>query len=83
VTELDPRKVQVEQTPDGGAVVTLENGVRKRYSEEQLAEYTVEIITQAIAAPETVDERWYEILRRCVGEDRWAQTTKIFATVLG
>lgn len=79
---LEPNLFKFTQLPDGGAVVELPNGVERIYDQDELADYVVDLIHRAHVEPETVDERWLEVVKRAVGEDRWTVACMVVASVI-
>lgn len=80
---VEPGRLKITPLPDGGALIVTPAGVRQTYTEDELASYVVELVHQAHVEPEKVDERWLEVVKACVGEDRWRQAMAAIAAVIG
>lgn len=79
---LEPDGMTFTQLPNGGAIVGLPNGVERVYDEDELADYVVDLVHRAHAEPETVDERWLEVVKRAVGQERWDQAIAVIASII-
>lgn len=80
-TEIDPRKIRVDRLPDGSVKLTMENGIARVYSQEDLADMVIAQLEQAERWPEAVDDRWYELLRKMVTEEEWNQAVAVYAAM--
>lgn len=74
--------MEITPLPDGGALIVTRQGVRQRYSEDELASYVVDLVHRAHVEPDSVDERWLEVVKACVGEARWHEAMAVIGSVI-